>query len=1415
MVPAAFVVLDQLPLNSHGKVSRGDLPEPPAVRSHRPPRTSTETILCELFAEVLETAEVGVDDDFISLGGHSLNAVTFVGRVRSRLGVELPVGALFDEPTPARLAALVDTARPVRSDLRARCRRGVSPLSFPQRRLWFLHRLEGPSTVDNIAIKVGLTGDLDRAALAAALRDVVGRHESLRTTFAEIDGEPVQRAHSAADWPGLHVEAVGEGHLEATMSRATAQPFDLATEMPLRATLLVLEADRHVLVLLFHHIAVDGWSMLPLGRDIAEAYCARLSGVPPSWTPLPVQYADFAEWQREAAGDPAVSDDLAAGDLAYWYQALTNLPEDLALPFDHPREGGGSRVRSAVPIRLDPALHQGLVGLARSEGATLFMALHAGVAALLSRLGAGPDIPLGTPAIGRYDERLEDLVGFFVNTLVLRVGTGGDPGFADLIGRVRAADLAAFAHQETPFERLVEIVNPDRSLGRHPLFQVMLALNSGNNFALELPGLDVGAQTLGNVSRFDLNFGFTETFDAAGAPGGIRGDLQYDSHLFTRATAERIAGSLRRLLSAVVRDPTRPLRRILLTSEDERRAALGRTGRVESPSPALVHEMFERQVRRTPHAVAVSAGDAVLTYDELNHNANRLARHLAERGVGPEARVAIVLRPAPELVVAILAVLKAGGAYVPIDADYPADRLRFLLHDSRPELLITTSDLAESIAGPVPSLLWNGWNGSAAATYCGADLIDDERAGHLLPSHPAYVMYTSGSTGQPKGVVVEHRSLSAYLGPARTRYPGVDGATLLHVSISFDATVTSLYLPLISGGRVCIGSLMGQSDRHRDRGTLLKITPSHLDLLESLPAQASPTQGLIVGGEQLSGERLVTWRSRHPEVSVYNSYGPTEATVNCAEFALAPGQPAPVGAVPIGQPLPGARIYLLDSALHLVAPGMIGEMYVTGELIARGYLGQPALTAERFVADPFGPPGTRMYRTGDLARQLPDGNLQFVGRVDGQVKIRGVRIEPREVERALERHGSVRRAAVLAHDFGTRDTRLVAYVTPAPGQQVEPDELRRFAATVLPRHVVPAAVVPVVELPRTAGGKLDRAALPAPEPAAAPGVRPRGPWERQLCEIFADTLGVPVIGVEDPFFDLGGHSLLVPRLVERIRAAFGITLNIRDVFEAPTVAELATRLTRGASGDPLATLLPLRLSDPVNGRAILYCVHSVTGVSWTFAGLLRHLDSDRPVYGLQAPGLSRSTDAPASADELITALVNEICGTARDAPVCLVGWSVGGLIAHMLAVRLQREGRRVGALALLDSYPRLTTEADLVADRAAAPEGSDLWVDAFASIGDLVAGVSGVDHERVDRTLAMVRRLASVRPLGVFQGDVLLFVAADGTDHSYTPEMWAPYVSGSIETHLVDCSHHEMTRPDALAKIGPVLNDRMREVDLR
>ncbi|MFI9382032.1 amino acid adenylation domain-containing protein [Kutzneria sp. NPDC052558] len=1399
MVPSVVMVLDALPLTPNGKVDRKALPMPEAVtvggRAARGPR---EEILCGLFAEVLGLPSVGVTDSFFELGGHSLLATRLVSRIRSVLGVELAVRALFDAPTVATLARQLEVSGHARPPLVPVSRPDVVPLSFAQRRLWFLNRLDGISSAYNVTAVIRLDGAVDQDALAAAVADVVARHESLRTVYPEIDGAPHQLVLDAAIDLFTQIDVTSSA-LDSCVTEAVRRGFDLSVDTPIRVTLCTVDSERHVLVVVVHHIASDGWSLAPLARDLSQAYAARINGNAPLWTPLPVQYADYTLWQHELLGSEDDPDSIVSRQLEFWKGALADLPDQLELPTDHARPAVATYRGSRVAFDLDADLHARLNKLARANGASLFMVLQAGLAALLSKLGAGTDIPLGTPIAGRTDDALDDLVGVFINTLVLRTDVSGDPSFADLIARVRAVDLAAYAHQDVPFERLVDVLNPTRSLARQPLFQVMVALHNNAEVRIDLGGVrgEVVPADLG-AARFDLAFEFAETAD------GLQGVVEYSTDLFEADTVRQMADRLVRVLRAMAADPKLTVSRLDVLADDERKRLLHNWNDTAVALPdVLLPELLEGVV---PDAVAVACQDTTLTYAALHARANRLARLLISHGVGPESLVGLVMPRTADMVVALLAVLKTGGAYLPIDPNYPADRVAYMLEDANPVVVLSDSTVDTDSAAPRVLMDQVDLQGFSDAT-----VTDAERTGPRNPANPAYVIYTSGSTGKPKGVTVPVRAfINLLLDMVRRTEITPEDRFLAVTTLGFDIFNLEILVPLLVGARLVVAGRDEVLDPEAlarlavdSEATIMQATPSLWHALVGSHPESLHRLRVLIGGEAVS--RTLANSLVAATAGVTNVYGPTETTIWSTAADLTADRP---GSPQIGRPLANTQVYVLDAALRPVPTGVNGELYIAGDGLARGYLNRPSLTASRFVANPFD--GSRMYRTGDVVRWGSDGELEYVGRTDHQVKIRGFRIELGEIEAALLARPSVAQAAVVVREDRPGDKRLVAYLVTS-----ELEDLRAELGRVLPDYMVPSAFVHLDALPLTANGKLDRKALPVPdfEPVAADD-RPRTPQESVLCGLFAEVLGRPDVGVRDSFFQLGGHSLLATRLISRIRATLNVELPIRVLFEAPSVSALVGRLGQQVDNDAFETLTPLQ---PNGSQTPIFCVHPTGCIAWSYLGLARHLGPDVPLYGLQAQGITRQAVLPSDIGSMAADYLAHIQKVQPSGPYRLLGWSFGGVVAQEIAVQLQERGEEVELLASLDSDP--------LPDGSAIPDDRLLLSNILAFFGhepdpdptparlvELFRAsdnpLAVLDEHQIANLLDVwrnnVRLHRDFRPRR-FTGRMVHFSATDGPDPDAAVRRWAPHIAGPIDVHPVPAHHDHLMAPEPLAHIGRVL----------
>ncbi|MGK2869483.1 MAG: amino acid adenylation domain-containing protein, partial [Mycobacterium sp.] len=1172
MVPPHILVLDEMPLTSSGKLDRKGLPAPEYgdADGYRAPSGAVEEILTDIYAQVLGLQRVGVDDSFFDLGGDSLSAMRLIGAVNTNLDADLSVRTIFEAPTVAELAPRIggDAAR--LAPLVAGDRPAVIPLSFAQNRLWFFDQLQGPSPVYNLAVALRLRGRLDADALRAALDDVVARHESLRTRFTAPEGTAQQVVIPAEDadigWDTVDAAGWTAQRLDEAVSRAARHTFDLSTDIPFHASLLRTTDGDHILVAVVHHIAADGWSVTPLVRDLGLAYASRFMGHAPGWAPLPVQYVDYTLWQRTQLGEFDDADSPIAAQLAYWQEALAGMPEQLQIPTDRPYPSVADHHGARVAVQWPVALQQEVRRVAREHNATSFMVVQAAFAALLAEISASTDVAVGFPIAGRRDSALDELVGFFVNTLVLRVDLTGDPTFADLLAQVRGRSLAAYEHQDVPFEVLVERLNPARSLSRHPLVQVLLgwqnfAWQPGDAAGLALGDLQVTPlQVDTETSRMDLAFSLGERWNAEGDPDGLDVTVEYRTDIFDATGVHALVGRLQRMLSALTTDPQRRLSSLDLLDDAERSrlAHWGNTSVLDEPADGTtVPEVFSAQVARTPAATALVSGDAALTYADLDDVANRLAQLLTAAGAGPGQSVALLFPKSNEAIVAILAVLKSGAAYLPMDPALPPARIEFMLGDAQPVTVLTTAALVDRLAGcAIPVIACDDCADPTRFVTAGPVVADTAPA----PDDIAHIIYTSGTTGVPKGVAVSHRNVTQLFDGLDI---GIDLTpeqvwTQFH-SYAFDFSVWEIWGALLHGGRlVVVPDEVARSPQEfhdllvGERVTVLTQTPSAAAVLSTDGLDAA----LVIGAEACPPELVDRWASGRVMVNVY---GPTETTMwACKSTPLAPGSGAP----PIGSPTAGAAFFVLDEWLRPVPPGVVGELYLAGRGVGAGYWRRTSLTATRFMACPFGARGARMYRTGDLVSWRPDGQLDYFGRADEQVKVRGYRIELGEVRSALAAVAGVEQAVVIAREDSPGDKRLVGYITGT----ADPVAARAALAEKLPGYMVPTTVLAVPEMPVTVNGKLDTRALPAPDYQDSARYRaPAGPVEQTLAEIFADILGAERVGVDDSFFDLGGDSLSTMRLITAVNAALGADLPVRAVFEAPTVAQLALRVDQGDS----------------------------------------------------------------------------------------------------------------------------------------------------------------------------------------------------------------------------------------------------------
>jgi len=1187
MVPSVFSFLDELPRTPSGKVDRRAVSrmEADEVRADlgidfAAPRNHVEEMLVGIWADLLGVERVGIHDDFFQLGGHSLLVAKLASRVRQSFHVELPMVEVFKKPTVADLAEAVVRAEkaadvPELPPIRRVPRDRPIPLSFPQERVWFLDQLStGGNIAYNFNVTIWFRGPLDVDALHRTLEEIVRRHEVLRTSFPAVDGRPVQVVMPAGPvaLPVIDLRGVPAGERQAVSERLVAEamqkPFDVTKPPLIRWTLLQLEDEVHELIQIEYHFVHDGWSFAVMLREIKAIYTAFKAGEPSPLPELPVQYADFAAWQRGWMEGEAMDHMLD-----YWRRKLAGSPTALELPTDRPRPVRPSFAGEMRLLRIEPELYQELRTFSRRQGFTLFMTMLAAYYALLYRYTGQEDILVGTTNANRRMSDIENMIGMVVNSLVLRGELAGDPTFLELLERVREMSIETQLYQDTPLERLVQELRPERQISRNPLFQVMFHFHDAGVPDLDFGGLKCSFLVRGNrTSKMDLNvIVIPRAEQRVGLGSASAEDLhallhwEYNTDLFDEATMQRMVACYLTLVAAAARNPELRLSELPLLTPEEKTAVLAAGNDTVADVPSrLIHQLVEESAARRPGAVAVSMAGETLTYGELNEQANRLAHRLRRLGVGPEERVAVCLERSPALVTALLGVLKSGGAYVPLDPGYPADRLAWVLEDSRAAVLVTQSGLA------LPA------HDTRTIVLDEADLTHESAADPAplsLPENPAYVIYTSGSTGRPKGVVVRQGAVVNFLA-SMARRPGIgeDDVLLAVTTISFDIAVLELFLPLAAGGRVELADRETVVDGARlveriesSGATVMQATPATWRLLLETGWQGRPGLKVLCGGEAFPPDLARELLGRVG--SLWNVYGPTETTVWSSVHPVAPEDPESGRPVPLGGPIANTEVYLLDRFERGPEPmpdGVPGELYIGGEGLARGYFGRPDLTAERFVPDSFGGrPGARLYRTGDLVRRRPrDGALEFLGRADFQVKIRGFRIELGEVETVLSTYPGIRGCVAVVREDRPGDRRLVAYLV-AEDETPRPRELRAFLVQRLPEYMVPSDFVALERLPLTPSGKVDRRALPSPDPAARVEdevvyVAPRTPAEEVLAGIWSEVLGVERVGAGDDFFNLGGHSLSAARVLSRVRNAFGIELPLSLMFDKRTLEGMAS-----------------------------------------------------------------------------------------------------------------------------------------------------------------------------------------------------------------------------------------------------------------
>ena len=1386
MVPSSFVELSSIPVTTNRKVDRKALPPPdadPDAAAFLAPRDGTESTLAKIWGEVLGLDRVSANADFFALGGHSLLATRIVAHVRSTFGVELPVRAVFESPTLTALAAHIDSITPMNAlPLVRRAEQDATAVaSFAQERQWFLDRLVPDSTAYHMGGVLDLRGPLDRNALRRSLDAILARHEVLRTTYADVEGTLVQVIAPPGPMPFEEITATrgAEDGARVAVRAVMRQPFDLARGPVVRAALITVSPTEHLLVLSVHHICCDAWSLDVIYRDLAAAYAAFVAGGSPALPPLPVQYADYAVWQRTR-----MEGETHEKQLAFWREHLGGAPPAIDLPTDRPRPALQTFRGGTTSFALADAATSQLLALGQRWGASPFMVLLATFAVLLSRYSRQRDLVIGTPIANRDRAEIENVVGMFLNTLALRVTIDPAATFAMLVEHVKRTALAGYANQEVPFEQVVTALDVERDLTRSPLFQVAFVYQQGveKSFAMG-PVIAKRTDGLGEVAKFDL------TMLVSHEGGSVRGVLEYNVDLFDASTIARMARHFETLVSDLAAAPSASIATATMLSRDEERKLLEEWNRTTKEEAfASIVERFEAQVARTPHAVAVEYGEALLTYAELDAQAEALAADLEARGIGPEQIVAVAMERSLEMVVALYGVMKAGAAYAPLDPTLPRKRIEFMLEDlEAPVVLVNPGARLEL---------------SSKATLIEVRPRDGKRRARKIafaPTQLAYVIYTSGSTGTPKAAMNDHAALANRIAWTQHEYDLDETDVVIQKTpFTFDVSVWEFFWPLIAGARLVVAKPEG----HKDPGYLTDlitsagVTTAHFvpSMLEAILAEASfasctSLRRVLCSGEALS-RPLVERFHRALRCELHNLYGPTEAAVDVTSWPCAHDDPR--RSVPIGRPVWNTQIHVLDESGALCPENVPGELHIAGIQVGRGYFARPALTAEKFVPNPFAN-GQRMYRTSDLAR-WHDAALEYLGRLDHQVKLRGLRIELGEIEATLEAHASIARAVVIA-----RDDRLVAYVVARDGEP-SPDALREHLRQTLPEYMLPAAFVRLDALPLTSSGKVDRKALPSPTFAEEERahVAPRNATEETLASIWSAVLGVERIGVEDDFFELGGHSLLATRAVARIRKELGVKVSVRDLFESPTIAQLAIALV--AESRPSQPTPLVRLQTGRGPR--LVCVHELSGDVSAYQALARELDG-WSVDGVRARDLDLVvTDIPRLAAHYVDALLPTL-----DAPFYLCGWSAGGLIAFEMAEQLTARGRPPAALFLLDTHV-LADEPQAIGDATAfyrlVSAQLGLRSSELTSARDTVAAALGIDDAELTTRMqlfsALARAIREYRPTSPLHIPILLLTPKPNRALA----TWRGALNGARE-RTVGGDHFSMMRSPNVAEIGRAL----------
>jgi amino acid adenylation domain-containing protein/FkbM family methyltransferase len=1449
MMPSEIVVLGELPLTANGKVDRRALPEalPSDMGGNEQvaARTPLEEILVGIWKDVLRVDRVGVHDNFFDLGGHSLLATRLISRVRHQLSVEVPLDTLFEAPTISGFAARVeqllgfDGGSGSLPELVVGARPERLPLSYAQERLWFIDQLHPQSAAYNLPLAVRLRGALNLEALQRSLQRVIERHESLRTTFVMEDGESYQVIADQLllelpvfDLSGLDA-AERERHVAQLLAAEASEGFDLSRGPLLRAQVIKLAEEEHIVSLTMHHIISDGWSLGVLIRELSAFYNAAVDKRGSSeLSTLPPQYADYALSQREWLTGGAL-----AAQLNYWRDQLAGAPV-LELPSDKPRPVMQSMRGGHEVFRVSAELTEQLWALALREGATLFMVLLAVFEVLLARYSGQRDVVVGMPIANRNRYETEEIIGFFVNMLALRIKLREGESFREVVREVRNVTLAAYANQDVPFEKLVEELQPQRDTSRQPIFQVMFVMQNAPQEALRLKGLEVsGAGGGAAVSQYDLSLAVNESGD------GLVCMIEYCTELFEAETIRRMSEHWQRLCEEVARDSEQSIWEMKMLGAQERKQLVtewNETAAAYVQQEKRIHELIEEQALLRPEALAVIAEDGELSYGELNRQANQLAHYLRGLGVGPEVRVGICLERSLEMIVSLLAVLKAGGAYVPLDPAYPRERLSFMLADSSVSLLLTQQALSENLFPHNPKLICVDTDRSRWQHERQSNLDVTIEADHL-----AYIIFTSGSTGRPKGAMNSHRAITnrlLWMQQAFALTPA--DAVMQKTPFSFDVSVWEFFWPLMTGARLVMARPGGHQDPaylvqliDEQQITVLHFVPSMLELFIEERRVATACRSLrevICSGETLRYAVQERFFERLPQAKLANLYGPTETAVDVTIWQCERETQRQL--VPIGRPIANTQIYIVDERMQPVPIGVAGELLIGGMGVGRGYVASPELTADRFIPDPFSSAGgQRLYRSGDLARYGNDGNIEYLGRLDHQIKLRGFRIELGEIENALSRHPQVSKVAVIAHEDKDGNKRLIAYIVANMDHAPEVGDLKNFLRQNLPDYMVPTDFILLDELPLTPNGKLDRRALPVYVSSRSGRkedfIAPRNELEIGLAEIWKELLGITTVGVKDNFFDIGGHSLLAVRMMARIQQRFDRELPLSTVFQGATIEYLADQL--GRQIEPAASS-PLVAIQPKGSRTPFFCVHAIGGNVLSFYYLARYLAPEQPLYGLEAPRLHQVEDTFLTIEEYAARYLVAVREIQPVGPYLLGGYSFGGNVAFEMAQQLQAQGQETAMLAVFDtaspsvfnSLPATDDEVDLLVGLAWAEARSRdkyllLSAEHMRSLESeerlqyFLDEINKADITPLNVEITMLQRfltgfrarqkaLRSYQPREIYKGRITLFRCEEqdpetrkslekaGLQTDDPLYGWAKHSSQPVEAHVIAGHHNRM-----------------------